>query len=271
LESRYREMVKYAFLQNWKEGATVVDVTKEDLLAAAAAKGFAETVNSGDAIYDARSRSGLHKDVEAKAPPGTIWVILGAGRGKYRFVALDPQLANITPSVGQELIKIPDSTPELIRRYALDDEQALLARLRYNRLLDIFLGVACYSLQNHLRTTVEDIGQIEVDELYVGVNATGTTFVMPVEAKVGKERLSVVQAWQGLELCQQKFAGLIARPVAATFISGQDTIAMIEFAAGTPVPVVRKERHYRLVPASDISTEDLQGYREAYEGAATAT
>jgi len=38
--------------------------------------------------------------------------------------------------------------------YALGDEQALLAKLRYNRLLDIFTGVVCYSLQNHLRTNV---------------------------------------------------------------------------------------------------------------------
>lgn len=49
----------------------------------------------------------------------------------------------------------------------MSDEQALLARVRYNRLLDIFLGLATYSLQNHLRTSVTDIGQIEVDEICV--------------------------------------------------------------------------------------------------------
>jgi hypothetical protein len=45
--------------------------------------------------------------------------------------------------------------------------------MRYNRLLDIFTGVACYSLQNHLRTTVPDVGQVETDELYVGVDKNG--------------------------------------------------------------------------------------------------
>jgi len=47
--------------------------------------------------------------------------------------------------------KIPDSTPELVGAYALDDEQALLAIVRYNRLIDIFLSLTTYSLQNHLR------------------------------------------------------------------------------------------------------------------------
>lgn len=51
----------------------------------------------------------------------------------------------------------------------MSDEQALLAKVRYSRLVDIFLGIAAYSLQNHLRTSVVGIGQIEMDELYVGI------------------------------------------------------------------------------------------------------
>ena len=66
-------------------------------------------------------------------------------------------------------IKIPDATPEIVSAYSMSDEQALLAKIRYNRLLDVFLGVSAHSLQNHLRTTVKDIGQIEVDEIYVAV------------------------------------------------------------------------------------------------------
>ena len=31
----------------------------------------------------------------------------------------------------------------------------------YNRLIDIFLGTACYSLQNHFRTTVPSICQVD--------------------------------------------------------------------------------------------------------------
>ena len=76
--------------------------------------------------------------------------------------------------------KIPDATPSIVEKYALDDEQALLTKLRYNRLIDIFTGVTCYSLQNHLRTTVPGIGQVETDEIYVGVDKLGRQFVFPV-------------------------------------------------------------------------------------------
>lgn len=79
-------------------------------------------------------------------------------------------------------IRIPDSTPEIISAYALDDEQALLAKVRYNRLIDIFLGLTTFSLQNHLRTTVKSIGQIEIDELYVGIDKFGCHYVIPVGA-----------------------------------------------------------------------------------------
>ena len=46
------------------------------------------------------------------------------------------------------------------------NEQELLAIVRYNRLIDIFLGITCYSLQNHLQTTITGIGQVETNEIY---------------------------------------------------------------------------------------------------------
>jgi hypothetical protein len=48
------------------------------------------------------------------------------------------------------MIKVPDATPGVIAKYALSDEQALLAKLRYNRLVDLFTAITCYSLQSHL-------------------------------------------------------------------------------------------------------------------------
>lgn len=61
----------------------------------------------------------------------------------------------------------------MIEKYAFTNEQAVLARVRYNRLVDIFLGIACWSLQNHLRTTVTGLGQVETAEVYVGVDKHG--------------------------------------------------------------------------------------------------
>src|SRR5712692_8146765 len=100
----------------------------------------------------------------------------------YRFVLSFPphlvrnyleRLANRNMSV----TKVPDSTPGVIAKYALSDEQALLAKVRYNRLVDIFTGVACYSLQDHLRTTAAGMGQVETDEIYVGVDKKGAHYI----------------------------------------------------------------------------------------------
>jgi hypothetical protein len=165
----------------------------------------------------------------------------------------------IVPRPDLIAIKIPDATPEIVASYALGDEQALLAKVRYNRLIDIFLGIATYSLQNHLRTTVAGIGQIEVDEIYVGVNRNGQQFVIPVQAKGGSDQLGITQTRQDMACCVQEFPRLACRPVSAQLMA-DDTIALFELTLdGEDVKVV-EEKHYRLVPSDEIGDQDLRLY-----------
>jgi hypothetical protein len=156
--------------------------------------------------------------------------------------------------------KVPDSTPGIVARYALSDEQGLLARLRYNRLIDIFTGVTCYSLQNHLRTTVPTMGQVETDELYVGVDRRGAHYVFPVQAKGSQDRLSIVQIEQDYALCIYKFPSLICRPIAAQFMEG-DLIALFAFEQDEKGLVISCEKHYRLVPPEEVTGTDLEAYQ----------
>jgi len=139
------------------------------------------------------------------------------------------------------------------------DEQALLARVRYNRLVDIFLGVAAYSLQNHLRTTIASIGQVEIDEIYVAVDRQGRQFVLPVQAKGGSDRLSVVQTKQDIACCAERYPNLICRAISAQFMR-DDVIALFELAVDQDEVKVAEERHYRLVPADRIEAKDLAAY-----------
>jgi hypothetical protein len=171
------------------------------------------------------------------------------------------KLASIVPNPSLIAIKIPDATPEIISAYALSDEQALLAKVRYNRLVDTFLGLTTYSLQNHLRTTVKAMGdsQIEIDEIYVGVNKNGAQFALPMQAKGGNDRLSVVQTAQDIACCKEKFPDLTCRPLSAQFMS-DDVIAMFELALdGEDVKLV-EEKHYKLVPSDQIGSDDLKRY-----------
>ena len=157
-------------------------------------------------------------------------------------------------------IAIPDSTPEIIGKYALNDEQALLAIVRYNRLIDIFLGLTTYSLQNHLRTTLANGSQIEIDELYVGIDRHGAHYVIPVQAKGGTDQISVVQTRQDIQCCSEKFEGIRCRTVSAQFMA-EHRIAMFELTIQDDQVKVVEEKHYRLVPADSLDAAAIRTYK----------
>ena len=165
--------------------------------------------------------------------------------------------------VNTELIAVTNSQTRLsalLGKHAFNDEQALLARVRYNRLVDIFTGVTCYSLQNHLRTAVPEMGQVETDEIYVGVDKKGAQYVFPIQAKGGKDKLSLVQIEQDFAICATKFPLLVCRPIAAQFME-EEVIALFEFESGENGITISSEKHYKLVAPKDVSDADLQTYR----------
>lgn len=264
-ENRYRKLLEHIFFDDrfgaFKAGDKIIEFAREDLERAGKALKIKLPKNLGDIIYSQRYRIPLPKKVIDTQPDGMEWVIDGAGRAKYKF-CLTPR-NRIVPNPNLRTIKVPDATPEIIAAYALNDEQALLARVRYNRLIDIFLGLTAYSLQNHMRTTVKGIGQIEIDEIYVAVDRQGVQYVIPVQAKGGRDQLSTVQTKQDLACCAQRFPKLVCRSVSAQFLDMEDgtkKIALFELAVDQERVVVAEERHYRLVPAAQISREDLQAY-----------
>jgi hypothetical protein len=255
--NRYAAIVGTIFKRHHKPGKTEFEFSRDEFVDVAKSLRIALPKNLGDTIYSFRFRTVLPPEIVATASPGMEWGIELAGKGVYRFRLGRP--VKIEPQPGLIAIKIPDATPEIIASYALSDEQALLAKVRYNRLIDIFLGIATYSLQNHLRTTVSGIGQIEVDEIYVGVNRYGQQFVIPVQAKGGTDQLAVTQTRQDIACCAEKFPRLICRPVSAQFMAG-DAIALFELTLdGGDVKIV-EEKHYRLVPSDDIGDQDLKSY-----------
>ena len=149
----------------------------------------------------------------------------------------------------------------MIAKYAFNDEQAVLARVRYIRLINIFLGIVCYSLQSHFRTTVAGTGQVETDEIYVGVDKRGSHYVIPVQAKGGGDKLNRVKFEQDIAVCREKLPSLICRPVGTQFMSGE-LIALFEFEQQSDDIRVVSEKHYQLVPPDAVTDEDLTRYRQ---------
>ena len=257
VDNRYTALIEAIFIRRYKTGMTTVPFHRDDLTTTAKKLRIALPKNLGDAIYSIRYRMALPKAIATRQPPGKEWVIEGRGKSQYAFrlVAVN----RIVPNPLLVAIKIPNSTPEIVSAYALSDEQALLAKVRYNRLLDIFLGLAAYSLQNHLRTTVRDLGQVEIDEIYVAVDKRGRQYVLPVQAKGGNDRLSTVQTRQDMACCAEKFPQLLCHAISAQFVE-DDLIALFELAQSADEIRIIEERHYRLVPADQISRDDLRAY-----------
>ncbi len=254
----YDQIIEHIFFAHYTEGATDIPWERPEIPAAAEAVGVARPGNLGDVPYHYRYRGSFPESVLAKLSPGKQWIIRPAGRAKYRFCEVSN--ARITPSPNMVVTKVPDATPEIIAAKALNDEQALLALVRYNRLIDIFLGVAAYSLQNHLRTTVRGMGQVEVDEIYLAVDTYGVQYVLPVQAKGGRDVIGIVQIEQDIAMCAEKFPGLVGRAIAAQFMAN-GVIALFELAVQDDAPAVVREAHYRLVPFKEITPEDRALFR----------
>jgi len=282
-QAMYARIIETIFFDHYRKGLREFEFDREEIEATAnelyRKKEIAlkKPKNLGDVIYSFRHRRPLPPAVLATQSEDRSWIILGAGDAKYRFRL--NKLAHIKPRRGLTVTKIPDATPEIILEHALNDEQALLAKMRYNRMIDIFLGLTAYSLQNHLRTKIPNYGQIEIDELYVGLDRNGAQYIIPVQAKGPRDTLGAIQTIQDVTFCKtprpskskifkKDYVDLQCRAVSAqSFKDGSsEIIAMFELAFDGSEVSIEGERHYSLVPADEITKSDLSAYARGRKG-----
>lgn len=258
-KNRYAAIIERIFNSKFKPGMTELEFVRNEMETFARQLRVSLPKNLGDLIYSFRYRAALPESIQARAASGKIWIIRPVGQARYRFV-LVPDVP-LVPNPNLAETKVPDATPGIVAKYAFNDEQALLARLRYNRLVDIFSGVTCYSLQNHLRTTVPNMGQVETDEIYVGLDKKGAHYVFPIQAKGGTDKLNVVQIEQDFAVCAHKFPSLMCRPIGAQFID-DGVIVLFEFEQTDAGVRITSEKHYKLVSPEEVSEADLKNYRQ---------
>jgi len=258
-KNRYSQLIEKIFFNNYKKGSKKVRFLRSDIEKVAQEINISLPKNLGDVIYSFRFRTKLPSKILDIASENEEWLIKLAGRGTYSF-CLEPKL-EIIPNQNLAHSKILDSTPGVIDKYSLTDEQALLAILRYNRLIDIFLGITCYSLQNHLRTTVPGLGQVETDEIYIGIDKKGVHYVIPIQAKGGSNKQGKVQIEQDIELCNSKFPNLFCIPVATQFML-DGKIALFSFEQNNSTIKITSERHYQLVSNEELTDEELIKYQK---------
>jgi hypothetical protein len=156
--------------------------------------------------------------------------------------------------------RIPEATPWIIAKYTPSKKQALLAKVRYNRLVDMFTGMTCYSLQSNIKALVRGVGQVETDEIYMGTNRRGKRYVFPVKAKGGdKEPVRLFHIEHDFALCEAKFPAFICLPMAAQFMT-DDLIALFSFTKTDQGVGLDEEKHYRLVPPDRMELEDTEDW-----------
>ena len=260
----YERIIQHIFDQHFKVAESGFAFDRDEISDAARTLGVDAPRNAGDLIYTYRSRRELPATIRERAPQGMEWVIRAVGRGQYRFELVST--STFVPSRHLARTLIPDSTPALIDMYRQSDEQALLAIIRYNRLVDVFTRLSCFSVQSHLRTSLGGIGQVEIDELYVGIDRRGAHYVLPIEVKSASDKLGVPQVENMFALAAERFPRLIARPIGAQFVD-DDVIALFEFERSDPTrsPAVSLERHYRLVPAEELPVDVVESYSRRIE------
>ncbi|MCP3930943.1 MAG: endonuclease [Bacteroidetes bacterium] len=258
-KNRYSQLIEAIFNQYYENGKEAIQFERTDLVTQAKALNIKLPKNLGDVLYSFRYRTKLPESITSKASEGYEWVIRPAGRARYQLSLV--KKSRIIPSEIMAETKIPDATPGVITKYSSNDEQALLAKIRYNRLVDIFTRLTCYSLQNHYRTTVSGMGQVETDEIYIGIDKRGAHYVLPVQAKGKIDQIGIVQIEQDIAICEEKFPNLISRSIAAQLMD-DNLIALFELEKDEKENIrVGSEKHYKLVHPDELSLEELERYK----------
>ncbi len=257
--NRYSRLIEAIFNQYYENGKTEIQFKRTELVIQAKALNIKLPKNLGDVLYSFRYRTQLPESITSKAPKGYEWIIRAAFSVQYRLSLV--KKSRIIPSEILAETKIPDATPGVITKYASNDEQALLSKLRYNRLIDIFTRLTCYSLQNHYRTTVSGMGQVEIDEIYIGIDKRGAHYVLPVQAKGKTDQIGIVQIEQDIAVCDEKFPNLISRSIAVQLMD-DNLIALFELEKDEKDNIrVSSEKHYKLVHPDELSFEELERYK----------
>lgn len=243
--TRYDKIISAAFHSHHQPGCEQFEFSRDEI----DGKAIGLSVkNIGGLIYEFRYRRPLPASILKCAPANHTWIIEGAGTGRYRFRSI---IENIfVPNPNLTAIDIPDRTPDDVLEHggSKRDEQAILASIAYNRLLDLFLGCRLERKQSHWRTKVVGIGQIEIDDVYVGIDGmTGNKVVVTVQAKKDKDKINSVQITQDIRACEEKSDGRICRPVAVHYETTSNLLACFEFQEIDKEIKLFNERHYHLV------------------------
>jgi hypothetical protein len=213
LQSRvYVPILREIVRRKFTKGANKIEFTKAEIEAVADELGI-KVGNAADLVYRMRSRTRLPDDILDLG----FTVLRGTGRGRY---VLEVGGEAVVPLPEHEVFDHNDQTPLPVRRLLPEDtaeldEQGVLTMASYCKLLDHFTGLTVYRLRSHVRKSVPNVGQAELDEIDVGIALREDEWpvVFPLEAKAADEVINRVQISTAVAYCETYFAGHEIRPI----------------------------------------------------------
>jgi len=223
--TRYDEVILTLFKRHHQSGVKRLIFEKDEIEDVCQELNI-KVRNIPDILYTYRVRRDLPNEISATGH----WAIESAGKSAYAFILLENPPRFEIQFQDYEPINIYNAIPEIVDGYLRRDEQSLLTKLIYNRLIDIFCELTCFHIQNHYRSFVNGIGEVELDAVYVGVNKSGNLFVIPIEAKsrADNDRIGRIQISQMAQLVKQDFPDSIYRILAVKELPDK-TIGVVEF------------------------------------------
>jgi len=172
------------------------------------------------------------------------------GHSAYAFVRSD--VIDVPQNLPEQEVRI--ALPRQVRRFITDDEQGVLVRVRGSNLLGDLLGERVFHLQSHLRTESKDLGQVEIDDVYV---TEKTERICTVEAAEPTAKLIRSQIRRQVAGARRRF-GVSADKVVAVAIQilGPGKIAALRLDGDF---AVTKGKVYRFKEVTRLTKRDSAG------------
>jgi len=156
---KYDKVAVEMFRSRYSPGMDVVTFTREELLECAAGLGV-RIKNPGDFPYYYSKRQPLPESIRIAGFQALVIVT----KSTYAFTK------------ETDVISVPEDLPEIevllalpasVRRHVSNDEQGMLLRAREAHIFSDLLDEKVYHIQSHLRTESKELGQVEIDDVYV--------------------------------------------------------------------------------------------------------
>jgi len=157
------------------------------------------------------------------------FAIIGAGKGDYNFVELSKPNLISTQDLGiSKIYTVSDKTPQVVKEIVGNDEQAMLAAIQHNEILNLLFSQKVFHVQNHLRTTIS-LGQIEIDSVFITENRK----IIPISAKGKNDYLSYTQILNLNRFCSEKYPSYQFCSFGA--FASDSTIYLVEFSTSQSI------------------------------------